>query len=161
MTDGLMTDEGRFFTDIAEILKAGRGAAYRAVNAVMVETYWRMGQRIVEQEQQGKARAGYGDELMVRLSRYLGENFGKGFSIANLWNFRQFYMTFPTFDEFSTHCVGNLGWTMSQHGDAEAHADRRHRSTVAHGHQRPMAANSVFIHSTNTRVRAGNHRACG
>ena len=52
---------------------------YRAVDAAMVETYWRMGRRIVEEEQQGKARAGYGEALMVRLSRYLDKNFGKGF----------------------------------------------------------------------------------
>ena len=103
--------ERLFFADIADILKSGRGAAYRAVNATMVKTYWRMGRRIVEEEQRGKVRAGYGEALMVRLSRYLGESFGKGFSVANLWNFRQFYLTFPAFDEFSTHCVGNLGWT--------------------------------------------------
>ena len=48
---------------------------------------------------------------MVRLSRYLGENFGKGFSVANLKNFRQFYLTYPTSNEFATHCVANLGWT--------------------------------------------------
>jgi len=48
---------------------------------------------------------------MVRLSRYLGENFGKGFSVANLKNFRQFYLAFPTHDEFATHCVANLGWS--------------------------------------------------
>jgi predicted nuclease of restriction endonuclease-like (RecB) superfamily len=77
----------------------------------MVETYWRLGKRIVEEEQQGKARAGYGEALIVNLSRYLGENFGKGFSVANLKNFRQFYLTFPVFDEFATHCVANLSWT--------------------------------------------------
>ncbi|MCL1861334.1 MAG: PDDEXK nuclease domain-containing protein [Proteobacteria bacterium] len=104
-------NERLFFADIADILKSGRGMAYRAVNATMVETYWRMGRRIVEEEQQGKVRAGYGEALMVKLSRYLGENFGKGFSVANLWNFRLFYLTFSTFDEFSTHRVENLGWS--------------------------------------------------
>ena len=103
--------ERQFFTDVAEILKTGRSAAYRAVNSAMVETYWQMGRRIVEEEQCGKERAGYGDYLIVNLSRYMGETFGKGFSVANLWNFRQFYLTFPIFDEFSTHCVGNLNWT--------------------------------------------------
>ena len=104
-------DERLFFVDMAGILKSGRVAACRAVNTVMVETYWRMGQRIVEEEQQGKARAGYGQALMTRLSRYLGESFGKGFSVANLKNFRQFYLTFPAFDEFATHCVANLAWS--------------------------------------------------
>ena len=75
------------------------------------KTYWQLGQRIVEQEQQGEARAEYGKALITNLSRYLGDTFGKGFSVANLWNFRQFYLTYPSFDEFSTHCVGNLGWS--------------------------------------------------
>jgi len=100
-----------FFTDIAEILNAGRAAAYRTVNAVMVETYWRIGRRIVEEEQQGKERAGYGEALIVNLSRYLGDAFGRGFSVANLKNFRRFYLTFPVFDELATHRVANLGWS--------------------------------------------------
>ena len=100
--------DNQFFSDIAALLAAARGVAYRAVNAVMVETYWQIGRRIVEQEQNGKDRADYGDYLIVNLSRYLTDTFGKGFSEANLWNFRQFYLTFL---EFSTHCVGNLSWT--------------------------------------------------
>lgn len=101
----------RFFTDVAEILQAGRSQAVRAVNSTMIRTYWQLGRRIVEEEQHGHARAEYGRELVTRLSRYLGEQFGKGFSAANLWNFRQFYLTFPSFDEFSTHRVENLSWT--------------------------------------------------
>jgi predicted nuclease of restriction endonuclease-like (RecB) superfamily len=77
----------------------------------MVKTYWNIGKRIVEQEQHGHTRAGYGEFLIKGLSRYLGETLGKGFSVANLWNFRQFYLAFPVFDEFSTHCVENLSWT--------------------------------------------------
>jgi predicted nuclease of restriction endonuclease-like (RecB) superfamily len=103
--------EQQFFSDIAHILQAGRKQAYQATNSIMVQTYWQLGQRIVEQEQQGEARAEYGKALISRLSRYLGDNFGRGFSVANLWNFRQFYLTYPSFAEFSTHCVGNLSWT--------------------------------------------------
>ncbi|GMO41595.1 MAG: PDDEXK nuclease domain-containing protein [Treponemataceae bacterium] len=103
--------EKQFYADIARVLAEGRGKAHAAVNFVMVETYWNMGRLIVEREQQGKERANYGDYLIVNLSRYLGDTFGKGFSVANLWNIRQFYLTFPDFDEFSTHCVENLSWT--------------------------------------------------
>ncbi len=74
----------------------------------MVETYWRIGQRIVKEEQKGNNRAEYGDYLIVNLSKYLTDTFGKGFSEANLWNIRKFYLTFP---QFSTQCVGNLSWT--------------------------------------------------
>jgi len=99
------------FADVAQILQAGRSQALRAVNTAMVQTYWKLGQRIVEEEQQGEARAEYGQALLSKLSRYLGEQFGQGFSVANLKNFRQFYLTFPSLDEFATHCVANLGWT--------------------------------------------------
>lgn len=100
-----------FFADIACILQSGRASAYRAVNTAMVQTYWHMGQRIVEEEQRGKERAEYGQALIANLSRHLGEHFGKGFSVANLRNFRQFYLTFPELGENATHRVANLSWS--------------------------------------------------
>jgi len=84
-----------FYDSIRTILKEARRQAYAQLNSVMVEAYWKIGQRIVEEEQHGQARAGYGQELIGELSRRLGEEFGKGFSVANLRNFRQFYQTFP------------------------------------------------------------------
>lgn len=62
----------------------------------------------MEEEQKGKDRAEYGDYLIVNLSKYLTDTFGKGFSEANLWNIRKFYLTFP---RFSTHRVENLSWS--------------------------------------------------
>jgi len=103
--------ENKFYSEISELLKQARNAVYKAVNTVMVQTYWRIGKRIVEQELHGQNRANYGDFLITNLSRYLSDTFGKGFSEANLWNIRQFYMTFPNFNKFSTHCVENLTWT--------------------------------------------------
>ncbi len=73
-----------FFTEISGLLQQARTTAYKAVNTVMVQTYWQIGRRIVEQEQQGQTRAGYGDFLITNLSRYLSDSFGKGFSEANL-----------------------------------------------------------------------------
>lgn len=106
-----LSNEQQFFADIARILQTGRSQAYQAVNTAMVQTYWQLGQRIVEQEQQGEARAEYGKALITNLSRYLGDTFGKGFSVANLKNFRQFYLTYPDFDELATQCVANLSWS--------------------------------------------------
>jgi len=103
--------EQQFFADIRDLLHAGRETAYRSVNTIMVKTYWQIGKRIVEEEQNGKTRADYGDYLIVNLSRYLTDSFGKGFSVANLKNIRQFYQTFPAFNELATQCVANLGWT--------------------------------------------------
>lgn len=111
MSEKITGNTDAFFSDVAGLLHAARRKAYQAVNSIMVETYWNIGRRIVEQEQQGKGRAGYGDALIAGLSRHLTDTFGKGFSEANLWNFRQFYATFPEFRQFSTHCVGNLSWT--------------------------------------------------
>lgn len=114
-------DENSFYIEIGELLLKARNTAYRTVNTIMVHTYWQIGRRIVEQEQHGQNRAGYGDYLITNLSRHLSGTFGKGFSEANLWNMKQFYQTFPDFDKFSTQrvgnpenstqCVANLSWT--------------------------------------------------
>ena len=84
-----------FVKEIRDILLQARQKAYATVNFIMVETYWRIGQRIVEEEQQGKDRAEYGSFLIRELSKSLSAELGKGFAVANLWNFRQFYLTFP------------------------------------------------------------------
>ncbi len=86
-----------FFEEIRSILQQARQNAYAAVNSAMVEAYWQIGRRIVEEEQNGQNRAEYGSHLIKELSKQLAGEFGKGFSIANLWNFRQFYLTFPEF----------------------------------------------------------------
>lgn len=83
------------YTDIREILERARQKAHAAVNFVMVEAYWQIGKRIVEEEQLGKGRAAYGEKIIATLSRNLSGEFGKGFSAANLKNFRQFFLTFP------------------------------------------------------------------
>jgi len=84
-----------FYREIAETLKTARTRAYRAIDSLMVEAYWNVGRRIVEEEQQGKERAGYGTSLLRHLSIRLTEEFGTGFGERNLRNFRQFYLCFP------------------------------------------------------------------
>ncbi len=69
---------------IVDLLDAARQAAARSVNALMTASYWEIGRRIVEAEQQGKRRAGYGEQLMERLSSDLTRQFGRGFSRQNL-----------------------------------------------------------------------------
>ncbi|VVB96231.1 Uncharacterised protein [uncultured archaeon] len=84
-----------FFNDIRAILQQARQKAYTAVNFAMVEAYWQIGKRIVQEEQQGEARAEYGKQIIKELSKQLSAEFGRGFAEANIWNFRQFYLTFP------------------------------------------------------------------
>ena len=58
----------------------------------LVEAYWQIGERIVEQEQQGETNAIYGEHLLSRLSEDLSETLGSGFSKRNLYNMRRFYL---------------------------------------------------------------------
>jgi hypothetical protein len=97
-----MNISANFFEEVRSILSTARQKAYAAINFAMVEAYWRIGRRIVEEEQRGEVRAGYGDYLIRELSRDLTQEFGKGFTIANLKNFRQFYQTFPDFQKSYT-----------------------------------------------------------
>ena len=89
-------------TGIAELLESARHISARAVNAVMTATYWEIGRRIVEFEQEGKIRAEYGAELIIRLAADLTARFGRGFSLTNLKQFRQFYMIFPLVEKGQT-----------------------------------------------------------
>jgi hypothetical protein len=84
-----------FYESVADILRTARKNAYRAVNFTMVEAYWNVGRRIVEEEQAGKKKAEYGKYLIRDLSIRLQEEFGKGFTENNLWYFRQFYLAYP------------------------------------------------------------------
>lgn len=81
--------------DVVSLLDTARRSSARAVNAVMTVTYWEIGRRIVEVEQHGGQRAGYGDELIERLSVDLAARFGRGFSPINLRQMRRFFTTFP------------------------------------------------------------------
>ena len=104
----MANEVSKIYSDIAELLNIARAKAYHSVNSIMVETYWKIGQRIVEEEQAGKSRAEYGTKLIENLSKYLTDTFGKGFSEANLKNMRQFYLTYPEFDR---QCLANLSWS--------------------------------------------------
>jgi len=73
----------------------GRRGSFFAVNTAMTRAYWAIGKRIVEEEQKGNKRAEYGSQLIKNLSIALNQEFGQGFSVANLWNFRPFYQIFP------------------------------------------------------------------
>nr|WP_249169182.1 PDDEXK nuclease domain-containing protein [Burkholderia multivorans] len=94
-TPAVPTGYAGIHSGIVELLDAARLAAARSVNALMTASYWEIGRRIIEAEQQGKRRAGYGQQLMVRLSADLTAQFGRGFSPDNLENMRLFFLTYP------------------------------------------------------------------
>ena len=87
-----------YIQEIKEILAQARQKAYIAVNAAMVEAYWHIGKRIVEEEQENRPRADYGKGILRLLSVELNAEFGKGFDERELRRIRQFYLTFPIRD---------------------------------------------------------------
>ena len=86
------------YANVSEILANARKRAYSAVNFAMVESYWLIGQQIVEHEQHGEARAEYGKGLLKELAAMLTIDFGKGFDERELRKMRQFYQTFQKRD---------------------------------------------------------------
>ena len=95
MVNEIVNANCNIINDIKSLVNKARSQAYAAVNQAMVEAYWNIGKRIVEEEQQGKERADYGKQLLKLLSVALTEEFGKGFSTGTLYYMRQFYLTFP------------------------------------------------------------------
>lgn len=85
-------DYRSILSELVALIDAGRDAAVRSVNAVMTATYWAIGRRIVEDEQRGATRAGYGEALIDRLSDDLQSRFGRGFGRNNLALMRAFYL---------------------------------------------------------------------
>jgi predicted nuclease of restriction endonuclease-like (RecB) superfamily len=89
------------FQQVAELLQNARQQVLRTVNSTMTITYFEIGRIIVEEEQNGKDRAEYGKQLLKGLSQQLTKEFGKGFSIRNLEQIRQFYITFSKSETLS------------------------------------------------------------
>ena len=89
-----MGENQEFYQGISNLLETARKQAKTAVNTAMVYTYYEIGRRIVEEEQHGENRAAYGQQILQGLSDHLTKAFGKGYSVGNLKNIRQFYMVF-------------------------------------------------------------------
>ena len=108
-----MEISNNYINEIKTILKNARQKAYTAVNSAMVEAYWEIGRRIVEEEQNGKERAEYGKEILQNLSKVLTEEFGKGYSYRTLREIRQFYLMFSDFEKWRT-VSAKLTWSHFQ-----------------------------------------------
>ena len=108
-----MEISNNYINEIKTILKNARQKAYTAVNSAMVEAYWKIGRRIVEEEQSGRERAEYGKEIIKNLSKELTEEFGKGFGERNIRNIRQFYVLFSDYEKWKS-LISKLTWTHIQ-----------------------------------------------
>ncbi len=83
------------YSDIRNILEISRATVVKSVNFTMVTAYWKIGQRITEEELKGKQRAGYGEKLIDEIAKKLTMDFGKGFTATNIRYMRLFYLSFP------------------------------------------------------------------
>ena len=108
-----MEISNNYINEIKKILINARQKAYTAVNSAMVEAYWKIGRRIVEEEQSGRERAEYGKEIIKNLSKELTEEFGKGFGERNIRNIRQFYVLFSDYEKWKS-VISKLTWTHIQ-----------------------------------------------
>lgn len=100
-------DVQELYTQVRAIVTAARAQAVRSVNVHMVQAYWKIGQAIVEFEQQGRPRADYGTGLIESLAQKLAAEVGTGFQARNLWWMRDFYQSFPNLNALRTE----LSWT--------------------------------------------------
>ena len=96
---------------------------YQQAQRALVVSYWQIGQRIVEQEQQGQATADYGAQLLARLSADLLDRLGSGFSVRNLRNMRRFYL-----EHQNRQAPAELTW--SQHVELMPIRDPTERSKL-------------------------------
>ncbi len=90
-----LTNNPEFISDIRNIINTSREGAVRSVDFYRVQMYWRLGERIVVEEQKGNKRAEYGTGLLKNLGKVLESEFGSGFSYRQLAFCKQFYLTYP------------------------------------------------------------------
>ena len=106
----IQTTMSGLINDVRDIVENGLRKAYQNVNAITVFTYWQVGKRIVEEEQQGEKRAEYGRRLIETLAQVLSMDYSRGFSARDLRNYRQLYLCFNDLEIWYTR-VPNLTWT--------------------------------------------------
>ena len=94
-------------SEIRALLKTSRKSIAQQVNQELLSTYWKIGEVIVRYEQNDSVRAAYGEKTLLQLSKALTKELGKGFSRSNIYNMRQFYLSYPIFQSVT----GKLSWT--------------------------------------------------
>lgn len=82
---------------IVQVIEEGKQALAVSINEIIKTTYWKIGQYIVEYEQQGNVKAKYGTSLLSNLAKLLRARVGRGYSHPNLNNMRKFYLMYPNF----------------------------------------------------------------
>lgn len=130
-------------SDIRAIVSAGILDAAVAVHRSAVMTYWRVGRRIVEEEQGGRKRAEYGTKLLDFLSAELSAEFGAGYTARDLRQYRQCFLCFTDLEIWYSR-VPNLTWTHFRSCLSETDEDIA-RYSVLHGTKRLFAAKYMTV----------------
>lgn len=94
MNNNITLPQNGVIKDLCQIIEQGRRQAYASANQIVIQTYWNIGRRIVEEEQHGEQRAGYGKRLIANLAERLSAIYGNNYSKRNLEYYRQFYLCF-------------------------------------------------------------------
>ena len=103
-------EKNNFLSEIEKLITTARDTANSTVSSIIVATYWNIGKRIVEQEQNGKERADYGEQIIELLAEKLARKYGASYNKRNLQYYRKFYLFFKDY-EIVNACVHNLSWT--------------------------------------------------
>lgn len=96
------SDYDELLRRVGDVIQKGRNSIAAAVNNAIVQSYWEIGQYIVEYEQKGHAKAEYGSDVLNRLSRDMTDRYGKGFSRSNVFYMRKIYSVYPQLQQRSS-----------------------------------------------------------
>ena len=117
-TSTLTKDEHLFVEELKQIVQVNLKRVYSAINYGQVYTNWCIGKRIIEQEQKGEVRAEYGKRIVAIASEALTAEFGAGYSLTNIKNFKRFYIEFQ-------------GYTIGQTVSDQFNPENKHNKTDA------------------------------
>lgn len=133
-TDTLTKDEQIFVDDLKQIVQINLKKVYSAINYGQVYSNWCIGKRIIEQEQKGKIRAEYGKRVIAIASKSLTDEFGSGYSITNIKNFRKFFVEYKDY---------TIGQTLSAQFETSLSSTIINTSLIEKG----QTASAQFINS--------------
>ena len=137
--------EDALFARVVDIIEAARGHVSRSVNTAMVQAYWLIGREIVEVEQHGEKRAGYGARVIEGLAKRLAGRVGKGFSVPNLRNMRQFYLTYPEGSALPVALGGAASRGEKRSALPSVSASSKIRSAVPNQHRVDRRSNEMLV----------------
>lgn len=137
---------------IREILESARTTVARSVNTTQVVANWLVGREIVEEEQRGERRAGYGEELIHEISERLTSEFGKGYSKDNLFWFRRFYLGYPVLVDEKVDALRQISGSLDLPADIQPVKPRRKSAA-----ENPPAAGQQLAQPDDVAI---GHTAC-